>query len=195
MDDLEYIDTVLMPEFLAYFAACNAEYPKERPLGAKAEWHGLHRKVGKLKAPLWEDRPWTGRESVRTMLLEIVGHAFLAIASLDEEHSPETTMEAPPEQPDLAEVLRRRMSAQRVMVVMPFDGAFPPDDCTHGADCPLHPHVQAPHNFDNHPVIAIVDEYQRGILRRKRAEQAGYAQMDNPEFMGERRKYADPSQG
>lgn len=81
--DIRYIRDVLWPEFLQQFITDNAEYPEERPLGAKAEWHGLHRKVGKLKAPVWDGESWDGRESVRRMFQEIVGHAFLAIASLD----------------------------------------------------------------------------------------------------------------
>jgi hypothetical protein len=84
--DIKYIRELLWPEFLVQFIADNAEYPEERPLGARAEWHGLHRKVGKLKAPLWDGKEWTGREPVRRMLQEIIGHAFLAIASLDYEH-------------------------------------------------------------------------------------------------------------
>lgn len=81
--DIRYIRDVLWPEFLQQFIEDNAEYPAERPLGAKAEWHGLHRKVGKLKSPVWDEESWDGRESVRRMFQEIVGHAFLAIASLD----------------------------------------------------------------------------------------------------------------
>ena len=81
--DIRYIRDVLWPEFLAQFIEDNKEYPEERPLGARAEWHGMHRKVGKLQAPIWEGKPWTGRESVRRMFLEIIGHAFLAVASLD----------------------------------------------------------------------------------------------------------------
>ena len=81
--DIRYIRDVLWPEFLRQFIEDNAEYPEERPLGARAEWHGMHRKVGKLKAPVWDGKEWTGRESVRRMFQEIVGHAFLAIASLD----------------------------------------------------------------------------------------------------------------
>lgn len=81
--DIRYIRDVLWPEFLAQFIEDNKEYPEERPLGAKAEWHGMHRKVGKLQAPIWDGQEWTGREPVRRMFQEIVGHAFLAIASLD----------------------------------------------------------------------------------------------------------------
>lgn len=106
MPDLEYITKFLLPEFLRRFSEWNAEYPDERPLGARAEWHGIHRKVGKLKRPLWDGEPWDGREDERTMLLEIIGHAFLAITSLDEERSPEN-YPAPPVQ--LADVLRANM--------------------------------------------------------------------------------------
>jgi hypothetical protein len=93
--DIQYIRDVLWPEFLSQFTDDNAEYPEDRPLGAKAEWHGLHRKVGKLKAPVWDGQEWTGRESVRRMFQEIVGHAFLAIASLDYEAQACETTEAP----------------------------------------------------------------------------------------------------
>lgn len=81
--DIRYIRDVLWPEFLEQFIRDNREYPADRPLGARAEWHGMHRKVGKLKAPIWEGQEWTGREPVRRMFQEIIGHAFLAIASLD----------------------------------------------------------------------------------------------------------------
>lgn len=81
--DIRYIRDVLMPEFLEQFISDNREYPEERPLGERAEWHGMHRKVGKLQGPIWDGKKWDGREPVRRMFQEIIGHAFLAIASLD----------------------------------------------------------------------------------------------------------------
>lgn len=88
MDDMEYIEQELMPEFLRRFKGWNAEYPAERPLGVKAEFHGLHRKVMKIKGPLWDGvdaSDW--RESPRTILVEIIGHAMLALCDLDREAS------------------------------------------------------------------------------------------------------------
>lgn len=83
--DRDYIEQYLIPEFLRRFKEWNSEYPEERPLGARAEWHGIHRKVGKLKRPIWDGEPWHGREDPRTMFMEIIGHAFLAITSIDHE--------------------------------------------------------------------------------------------------------------
>lgn len=88
MNDMEYIEKVLTPEFLERFKGWNAEYPEERPLGVKAEFHGLHRKVMKIKGPLWDGvdaSDW--RESPRTILVEIIGHAMLALCDLDREAS------------------------------------------------------------------------------------------------------------
>lgn len=58
------------------------EYPIERPLGARAEWHHLHRKVGKLQRPLWDGEDVPMREDIETILKEIMSHAALAIRSL-----------------------------------------------------------------------------------------------------------------
>lgn len=168
MGDVEYIRDVVIPEFLQQFTSDNAEYPPERPLGAKAEWHGIHRKVGKLKAPVWDGKPWTGRESVRRMFLEIAGHAFLAVASLDEETSPEISMqeptEVPPEQPvTLTDLLRRNLER-----AWPF-----------GPIVPVVPVVPMVNYLDPNPLIGMTEEGKRR-LRRMRAEQAGHAQLDKP---------------
>ena len=86
LNDLARIEGIIIPEFIERFRGWNAEYPQERPLGVKAEWHGLHRKVMKLKGPIWDGTDASAwREDPRTIFLEIMGHAALAIASLDEE--------------------------------------------------------------------------------------------------------------
>jgi hypothetical protein len=53
-------------------------------LGLAGQWGDLHRKVAKLKRELWcgDDRVQT-RESAREVLLDIIGHAFLAIDMID----------------------------------------------------------------------------------------------------------------
>lgn len=170
MDDVEYIREILWPEFLAQFTSDNAEYPGDRPLGAKAEWHGIHRKVGKLKAPLWDDKPWTGRESVRRMLQEIIGHAFLAIASLDEVRSPENY---PPQHPWLTPEatarIRRERDEAETAVRPPKDI---PDLLRHNMSIDLaHPNLN--------PLIGMTEE-GKTRLRRLRGEAAGQAQMDPP---------------
>lgn len=150
MSDMEYITRVLLPEFLEKFGQWNSEYPGERPLGAKAEWHGIHRKVGKLKRPIWDGEPWTGREDERTMFLEIIGHAFLAIASLDEERSPEDY----PRPKTIPDLLRHNMERCEVQPITGIDYAYP----------------------DN-PLIGMT-ETGMARLRRLRAEAARQAQMD-----------------
>lgn len=86
LSDLARVADIIIPEFLERFRGWNAEYPAERPLGVKAEWHGLHRKIMKLKGPIWDGTDASAwREDPRTIFLEIMGHAALAIASMDEE--------------------------------------------------------------------------------------------------------------
>jgi hypothetical protein len=84
--ELEYILGELIPQFEERLQAWNKEYTQERDLGVKGEFVGLYRKVRKLKTIIWDgesDAEW--REDTRTMLLEVIGHAFLAISDLDEQ--------------------------------------------------------------------------------------------------------------
>jgi len=88
-EELTYIFDNLLPEFKSRFLAWNAEYPEVRELGIRAEFHGLHKKVSKLKPILWDGTNVAMREDPRTILLEIVGHALLAIVDWDAEYGPD----------------------------------------------------------------------------------------------------------
>ena len=52
--------------------------------GLAGQWGDLHRKVKKLKAPLWEgDETRLTRETPRQVLMDLIGHCFLAIEMMD----------------------------------------------------------------------------------------------------------------
>lgn len=75
----------LLEEFRTLFLKWNAEYGNvERDLGVRASFCELWRKAKKIRAAIWEDADTTGwRETPRTILLEIIGHAFLMLFDLD----------------------------------------------------------------------------------------------------------------
>lgn len=77
---------ILESEWIRQFTARYLEYGEGAAdeLGLAGQWGDLHRKVNKLKRQLWlgDDRVPT-RESPREILLDIIGHAFLAIDMID----------------------------------------------------------------------------------------------------------------
>lgn len=83
--ELTYVIGALLPEFEERFRAWNAEYAEhQRDLGIRGEFANLWRKARKLKAVLWDgvdDSAW--REGARTVLFEIVAHAFLMLFDYD----------------------------------------------------------------------------------------------------------------
>lgn len=52
-------------------------------LGLAGQWGDLFRKVRKLKPELWEGKEHLTRETARQVLMDIIGHAFLAIDMID----------------------------------------------------------------------------------------------------------------
>jgi hypothetical protein len=85
--DRKRIETILWPELLTRFDQWEQEYQQERDLGLRGEFVGLYRKTRKLKTALW-DRPTppTGwREGLRTILFEVIAHAFLMLCDWDRE--------------------------------------------------------------------------------------------------------------
>lgn len=83
----EYITGPLLEEFRALFLKWNAEYGNvERDLGMRASFAEVWRKAKKVKAIVWDGADPTGwREGLRTILFEIIGHAFLMLFDLDKE--------------------------------------------------------------------------------------------------------------
>lgn len=84
-NELAYVSSKLLMEFQTKMAAWNAEYADvERDLGIRASFAELWRKAKKIKAAVWDGADTTDwRESVRTILFEIIGHAFLMLYDLD----------------------------------------------------------------------------------------------------------------
>jgi hypothetical protein len=81
--DFEYIVECLLPEWRARFAEKNVDYGDDaNRLGTKGAFVDIYRKVGKLKRAIWDDQELRG-EQPREILLDLVGHCFLTIASMD----------------------------------------------------------------------------------------------------------------
>lgn len=79
---------IVIHEFWTQFLEAYAEYgPRTADeLGLAGQWGDLHRKVKKLKAPLWEgNKERLTRETPRQVLMDIIGHALLAIDMIDRE--------------------------------------------------------------------------------------------------------------
>lgn len=85
--ELDEISGRLITEFLERFSAWNAEYAsQERDLGKIGEAVNFWRKAKRVKAVIIDgvsDKGW--REGLRTVLFEVIGHAFLLIFDLDRE--------------------------------------------------------------------------------------------------------------
>lgn len=94
-DELAYITSKLLMEFQSKLVAWNEEYKDvERDLGLRASFAELWRKAKKIKAAVWDGADTSNwRESVRTILFEIIGHAFLMLYDIDHEITPRTVVE------------------------------------------------------------------------------------------------------
>lgn len=95
--DGRYIRDRLMPEFWGKFAIKAKDYndsdgfEPHKVLGIAGQFAEVWRKVWKLKKGLW-DRETLIHEQPREVLLDMIGHCFLAIAMIDQgkngEHFP-----------------------------------------------------------------------------------------------------------
>lgn len=72
----------LVPEWSRQFLNANAGYGEGADLGIKGEFVELHRKTMKLKRAIWEEQ-FIGKEDVREVAMDMIGHAFLLIALHD----------------------------------------------------------------------------------------------------------------
>jgi hypothetical protein len=80
-----YICADLVPEWEKLFVEKNSGYGEgHRDLGIKAQYVDIHRKVSKLRRAFWDGEELTG-EQPREVLLDLIGHCFLAISLLDED--------------------------------------------------------------------------------------------------------------
>lgn len=74
----------LVPEWQEFFLQKNAGYgDMSKDLGVRAQYVDIHRKVGKLRRCMWNGEE-IGPESLREVLLDLIGHCFLTIDILDE---------------------------------------------------------------------------------------------------------------
>ena len=104
--DGRYIRDRLMPAFWEHFASKAKDYndidgfEPHRVLGRRGQFGEIWRKVWKLKNTMWDDRTLI-HEGEREILLDMIGHCFLAIAMLDGEKPPLGSLEdVPPEWAD-----------------------------------------------------------------------------------------------
>ncbi len=85
LNDFQYIMELLVPEWTDAFTNDNKDYgDDENRLGTKGAFVDIYRKTGKLKRAIWDDVPLSG-EQPREILLDLIGHCFLTIASIDRE--------------------------------------------------------------------------------------------------------------
>jgi hypothetical protein len=90
MGATERIRDVLVPEFIKHQEQKAADYNESLVpgvenadvLGERGQYAELWRKMAKLKKALWDGKPLNG-EQPREILLDFIGHCFLAIDMLD----------------------------------------------------------------------------------------------------------------
>jgi hypothetical protein len=86
--DGRYIRDRLMPEFWEHFASKAKDYndidgfEPHKVLGIRGQFAEVWRKVWKLKNTLWDGRT-LAYEGEREILLDMIGHCFLAISMID----------------------------------------------------------------------------------------------------------------
>jgi hypothetical protein len=86
ISDVDYIIKYLIPEWDRLFKQKNKDYGSDNwSLGPKAIFVDIWRKVHKLKRGLWDGKPLV-YEQPRELLMDIIGHCFLAIAKMDKEN-------------------------------------------------------------------------------------------------------------
>lgn len=102
----KYIKDILIPEIMDGFNNVAVEYQQERDLGARGEFANLYRKARKLKTVLWDGAdPSSWRESLRTIVKEVVSHGLLLLVDLD--HGQDPTYATPAKEPSFGEVIKQ----------------------------------------------------------------------------------------
>ena len=82
-----YIINKLNVEWTSQFIIANRGYGDwaENGLGLKGEFVEIHRKAMRLKHLVWEENWESIGESPREVLMDMIGHCFLAITAIDNE--------------------------------------------------------------------------------------------------------------
>lgn len=90
-----YIAETLVPEFLEKFFEKNKGYGNMHgDLGLRAQYVDIHRKTGKLRRAWWDGKP-IGPEQPREVVLDLLGHLFLALELMDGDQHLDATLERP----------------------------------------------------------------------------------------------------
>lgn len=111
----DHIREVLVPEWLEHFARKDKDYGDTDPvldaavkLGVRAEFANMWRKVFKLRKVFWDGGTLVG-EQEREILLDLIGHCFLALADLDEQAYKEMPVRVVGAMPKTVEDLEERV--------------------------------------------------------------------------------------
>jgi hypothetical protein len=76
--------SALIEQWIQQFIYKNKDYQDGADdLGAPGQYAEIHRKIRKLKKAMWDGEPLSG-EPAREVLLDLIGHCFLAIKHMDE---------------------------------------------------------------------------------------------------------------
>jgi len=86
-DQAEDIIERLVPEWARLFLVKNNAYGRvDNHLGPAGVFPDINRKTGRLERDLWDKEPVApGMESTRRVILDLIGHLFLALHMLDDE--------------------------------------------------------------------------------------------------------------
>lgn len=77
----------LLREWAAYFIEASQHYGDDNAdvLGLAGQYADIWRKIGPLKRALWDGEK-LARETPRKILMDLIGHCFLAIEMIDRQH-------------------------------------------------------------------------------------------------------------
>lgn len=121
MGAAERILVRLVPEWQGQFAAKNADYSDAAPsgiepaevLGIKGQFAEIWRKVWKLKKAMW-DGSTLAFEQPREILLDLIGHCFLAIDMIDRKSTADLFGPIQePKQPDVVRDVHEALKSAR----------------------------------------------------------------------------------
>lgn len=88
LSTVDYVEQVLVPEWLRRYKQKARDYRgNHRTLGIRGQFSELWRKVFKLKQAWWEGIPLEN-EPPREVVIDMIGHLFLALEMLDRPNGP-----------------------------------------------------------------------------------------------------------
>lgn len=101
----------LLPEWVSEFLEANHRYRKVgNDLGSRGVFPDINRKMGVLKARIWDGDEDHGREPTRGVIIDLVGHLFLMLHMLDDEE----TMDPAPSEEERAKSMARHPAGKQL---------------------------------------------------------------------------------